>query len=304
MYSNHPDPYAGQYPPPPPLTDNAIPHHPDPSQAAYHITPPPMPQEQPYYPNLPQPVPHVSFEQERYTPPPLQDTHYSPPIQAMPEYSHQLAEPSYTPYNEEIKAETRNNQDSLKEYLRHEREEYMKHQPQNYNDQEKQTEEYQELLVDSEKPLSKKETNKLKKQQEQENRKRQEYVPYVAQPTLASYNEAETYRQDPYQRPSSRGCNCCCYNPAMTCCSCFWMLLSVAFLAGGIALIIASKVVSDRCNSECGDVIQQAQEACGTICKKVVHDAMLYSGIVVAGLAGIAIIWRLVMWTCAGYSRR
>ncbi|CAO3689256.1 unnamed protein product [Rhizopus stolonifer] len=293
MYSNHSDPYAGQYPPPPPLADHT-PQYFDQPQPVYHVSAPSMPQE-PYYPDVHQPMPHVSFDQEHYTPPPLHNAVYTPPVQARPEYSH-----TPTMYDEE--ATTQHNEASLEDYLKTEREEYMKHQPQTYNEPEKQTEEYQELLVDSDKPLSRKEAKKLKKQQEKEEAMRNEYQPYVAHPTVAPQNEAETYRVDPYQKKKSR--NCCCYNPALTCCSCFFMLVNIAFLAGGIAMMIASKVVTDKCNNECGEVYETAQEACGKLCSKVVHDVMLYGGAVVTGLAGIAVIWRAVMWTCAGYSKR
>lgn len=84
------------------------------------------------------------------------------------------------------------------------------------------------------------------------------------------------------------------------------MLISLAFLAAGIALIIAAQVISNNCVNKCGelpDQLQGAQSSCDTICDKVVHDGMLYSGIGVTALAGIAVIWRLMMWICAGCSR-
>ncbi|CEG66059.1 hypothetical protein RMATCC62417_02709 [Rhizopus microsporus] len=322
MYpSHHSDPYAGQYPPPPPPTLPEDIHNQPlqssaPPQPAYHVIVPSLPQEQQHYPEINQPTPHVAFAPETYTTPPshippLQEPIYSPPLQARPEYMYPQTNNSHIPHDEEANLHGVNeynnnsNQASLEDYLRQEREEYMKHQthPHLYNEPNKQTEEYQELLTEPDNRLTKKEAKKLKKQQEKEEEKRAQYEPYLARPTLAPENEAEAYRYRPYEQSKSRGCNCCCYNPAMTCCSCFWFLISVAFIVGGIALIIASKVVSDRCNSQCGQLIEQAQEACGSICSKVVHDAMLYGGIVVAGLAGIAAIWRIVMWTCAGFSK-
>ncbi|KAI8328375.1 hypothetical protein BC941DRAFT_445107 [Chlamydoabsidia padenii] len=128
-------------------------------------------------------------------------------------------------------------------------------------------------------------------------------------PMLVPYHEAEAYRPKYYDDRSS-GCNCCCYNPAMTCCSCFCFLISLAFLAGGIALIIAAKVIGDKCNAQCGDVVDKASsygvsaQPCDAICGKVVHDGMFYGGIVVAGLAAIAAIWKIFMWMCAAGSRR
>lgn len=126
-------------------------------------------------------------------------------------------------------------------------------------------------------------------------------------PTIAPENEAESYRPKTYKRhEDDGGCNCCCYNPAMTCCSCFCMLISLAFLAAGIALIVAAQVIQGKCEDKCGELPEQlsdAAETCGTICGKVVHDGMFYSGIGVTALAGLAVVWRLVMWTCAGCSK-
>ncbi|ORZ25347.1 hypothetical protein BCR42DRAFT_6183 [Absidia repens] len=131
-------------------------------------------------------------------------------------------------------------------------------------------------------------------------------------PMMAPEDEAEAYRPKKYQREEHRGggCNCCCYNPAMTCCSCFCFLISLGFLAAGVALIIASKVITDKCNSQCGEAAEKAasygvdENPCDSICGKVVHDGLLYGGIGVTALAGIAVVWRLFMWMCAAGSRR
>ncbi|CAO3622663.1 unnamed protein product [Cunninghamella blakesleeana] len=127
--------------------------------------------------------------------------------------------------------------------------------------------------------------------------------------TYAPADEAKYYQ--PYQRDDRRGggCNCCCYNPAMTCCSCFCMLISIGFLAAGIALIIASKVIGENCNNKCGEAVDKVSaytdaNPCDSICNKVVHDGMFYGGIAVAALAGISVVWRLFMWMCAAGSRR
>ncbi|KAI9312448.1 hypothetical protein BX666DRAFT_2115229 [Dichotomocladium elegans] len=135
----------------------------------------------------------------------------------------------------------------------------------------------------------------------------QQQQPYHG-PTLAPVNEAEGYRPKPQQvQHDENGCCycCCCYNPAMTCCSCFCMLISIGFLAAGIGLIVASSVIQGKCDEKCGEIPEEyrSQTACGTICGKVVHDALYYSGIGVTALAGLGVIWRLFAWTCAGCSK-
>ncbi|KAL0088461.1 hypothetical protein F4703DRAFT_1846266 [Phycomyces blakesleeanus] len=127
-------------------------------------------------------------------------------------------------------------------------------------------------------------------------------------PKRAPKDEAESYRPRPYSDDRrSSSCNCCCYNPALTCCSCFCMLIAIAFCAGGIAMVVSAKVISDQCSTKCTDLAESIpgnSDPCPTLCGKVAHDALFYGGIVVAGLAGLSIIWRAVMWTCAGYSKR
>lgn len=112
--------------------------------------------------------------------------------------------------------------------------------------------------------------------------------------------EASRHRQD---RQNDRNC-CCCYNPALTCCSCFCMLINLVFLAAGIALMVASKVVQDKCNNDCGGDGSGGLDQCSVLCSTAMHDGLLYGGAVVTGLAGLAVIWRLFMWCCAGYSRK
>jgi hypothetical protein len=176
-------------------------------------------------------------------------------------------------------------QTSLDAYLRQEREEYLKHET-------KPQEDTIPLNQDPEKaPML-------------ENKK-PEYQPHVAKPTLApQQNEAAGYQYQPYEPKQKSSCNCCCYNPAITCCSFFMLLISIAFCAAGIALIIASKVISSNCSSKCNGISDSVENACNTICNTVLQNGLFYGGIVVAGLAGIAIIWKLIMWTCAGYSQK
>ncbi|KAI8049799.1 uncharacterized protein B0P05DRAFT_563438 [Gilbertella persicaria] len=154
-------------------------------------------------------------------------------------------------------------------------------------------------MVEKHEYLGRKERKRLKKQQAIE----AQYEPHLARPTYAPLNEAETYRYRPQEDRGRSPC-CCCYNPAITCCSFFMLLVSCAFLAAGVAMMIGSKVVQDKCNNECTNVSDSIANACSTVCNKVLHDGLLYGGAVVAGLAGIAIIWKIVMWTCAGYSQR
>ncbi|KAI8140787.1 hypothetical protein BJV82DRAFT_621091 [Fennellomyces sp. T-0311] len=131
--------------------------------------------------------------------------------------------------------------------------------------------------------------------------------PRPAGPTLAPDDEADAYKPKTYQRhEDDGGCNCCCYNPAMTCCSCYCMILSLAFLAAGIALIVAASVIQGKCEEKCGQIPDQLDDtasACGTICEKVVHDGMFYSGIGITALSGLVIVWRLMSWICAGCSK-
>lgn len=131
--------------------------------------------------------------------------------------------------------------------------------------------------------------------------------PPAAGPTLAPEHEADSYKPKPYQRPlRDDGCSCCCYNPAMTCCSCFCMILSLAFLAAGIALIISASVIQGKCQNSCDGLPDEISSStpCDTICGKVVHDALFWSGVGITAISGIAVIWRLFMWICAGASRR
>ncbi|KAI9318965.1 hypothetical protein BX666DRAFT_1921668 [Dichotomocladium elegans] len=138
--------------------------------------------------------------------------------------------------------------------------------------------------------------------------KQQQSVPL--HPVPAPVDEKPTYvvTTRPYEE---RGRTCCCYNPALTCCSVFCMLIALAFLAAGVAMMIASKVVTDKCTNECGsgdpansDGSFTLPDRCTVICSDPLHKGLLYGGAVVAGLAGISAIWRFTMWCCAGYSRK
>jgi hypothetical protein len=322
MYNNnnnnsHPDPFAGQYPPPPSLTSPIV--EPQPQIQNTFSTPIQHYQESDYN--------HVNYTSTPPAPPPpsqplhQQEVYFPPPIPAYSDnnyhnnsYNQQQQQPSYYSSNlatdEERNIGVSGNEQPLEDYLRQEREEYMKHE--NNNNKSTPYNEYNNVLGEEKEPMVQKQeesSRPSRKERKRIEKLKQEaaatYQPYVTKPALAPQeNEAESYRPKPYEKERKGGCDCCCYNPAITCCSFFCLLISIAFCCAGIALIIASKVVSDKCNNECANVIDQAQSACGTICSKVLHDGMFYGGIVVAGLSAIAIIWKLIMWTCAGYSQR
>jgi hypothetical protein len=84
---------------------------------------------------------------------------------------------------------------------------------------------------------------------------------------------------------------CCCFGISF--CSCLWTIVLLVFLGAGIALIVASKIVQDKCTSSEG-----YRETNVTLCGQVLHDGFLYGGIAIAGLSALIVIWRLVRWTC------
>jgi hypothetical protein len=245
MYQH--DPYAGQYPTPPPLTSLDNNYHP----IHYNNNNNNNNNNQHYVNSSPSPIP----------------THYD-----NAEFTH------YNNTNNDLYTTTYNTQqqeqedpNSLAAYLRREREEYLAHKSHKVTPVE---------------PIH-------------------HYTPYsAAKPTPPPMNEADSYKPRPvYNDKNNRDCCtvCCCYNPAMTCCSCFCMLFSLAFVAAGIALMVASKIMEEKCSYQCDGLIPQAQ--CGTICSTVLHDGMFYGGIVVAGLAALSVVWKIIRWTCAGCSR-
>ncbi|ORX62336.1 hypothetical protein DM01DRAFT_1331776 [Hesseltinella vesiculosa] len=124
--------------------------------------------------------------------------------------------------------------------------------------------------------------------------------------TMAPEDEAASYRPKQYHDDHGRGGNCCCnFCAEITCCSCFCLLISVAFLAGGIALIVAASIFASKCAANCDSAITtDLTSACDTFCNKYLHDGLLYSGIGIAALAGISIIWRILNWMCGAAGRR
>lgn len=110
-----------------------------------------------------------------------------------------------------------------------------------------------------------------------------------AKPTSQGANDPATYLPKPYVEPRKG----CCYG--MTCCRMFCLLISVAFIAGGVALMIYAKVAKGNCDQALNGVKQAAQPLCDT----VLYDALFYGGIVVTVLAGIGALWQLMMCLCA-----
>ncbi|KAI7906591.1 uncharacterized protein BX663DRAFT_497026 [Cokeromyces recurvatus] len=313
MYNNHPDPYAGQYPPPPPLrippvtteeeepfTTHSIPM-PQPLQDVYTVPLSPQPINNAYYPSHsivvepPQSKPYISQQQQQQPQSIIYNNHS---LSQQQYYNHHNPSsttapllPSHQPICSNSPLPNSQQDHPLEDYLKQEREEYLKqnthphyqHIQQNNSSYTKINEELEIEGLEEKAPMV------------------QHHQPFVAKPAPPPENEVESYRY----RPSAgytdsnhkRDCCCCCYNPAITCYSFFGLLLSCAFLAAGIALMIASKVITNKCNNSCTDT-----SVCGTVCNKVLHDGLFYGGIVVAGLAAIAVLWKLIMWTCAGYS--
>ncbi|KAI9281227.1 hypothetical protein BC943DRAFT_135232 [Umbelopsis sp. AD052] len=99
----------------------------------------------------------------------------------------------------------------------------------------------------------------------------------------------------PYKPPRQQSSGCCCYCPALTCCSCFCMLISLAFVAAGIAMIVYAKVAVQSCPTCDSTHFTSVCNACNT----VLYDGLFYGGIAVASLAGIGVVWRLFMWICS-----
>ncbi|KAI8378832.1 hypothetical protein EDC96DRAFT_493351 [Choanephora cucurbitarum] len=82
----------------------------------------------------------------------------------------------------------------------------------------------------------------------------------------------------------------CCYR--ISCCSLIWTLLLIALFLGGVALIIVSILIGNRCNAD-----NYATDN-STLCTQTFHDGFLYGGVVIAGLTALIVVWRLLKWFC------
>jgi hypothetical protein len=90
---------------------------------------------------------------------------------------------------------------------------------------------------------------------------------------------------------NKRGDGCCCFGISF--CSCLWTIALLIFVGAGVALIVASKIIQDKCTAS-----EEYRETNVALCGNVLHDGLLYGGIAIAGLSAIIVIWRLVRWTC------
>lgn len=325
----HPDPYANQYPPPPPLA-------PEPHSGYVAPPPGPMPTPSAYMPPQKQPALYppegihsnsgVSMMDHHdvaaaghygggYNPP----SFHSVPMTTAPQYAQHSGDPQAVTMEEYRQTEQHEQLYNSSFGHQQEHDRYYK----DYRDEPDMSSSHTPMVQpppllqqpSSQKTIRPEDPDSYQPAQQNQDRyhnNNNNNNKYTAGPMVAPEDEAEAYRPKYYDRDDRRGsgCNCCCYNPAMTCCSCFCFLISLAFLAGGIALIIAAKVIGDKCNAQCGDVVDKAAaigvsaQPCDAICGKVVHDGMFYGGIAIAGLAAIAAIWKVFMWMCAAGSRR
>ncbi|GAA5801902.1 hypothetical protein HPULCUR_007360 [Helicostylum pulchrum] len=80
----------------------------------------------------------------------------------------------------------------------------------------------------------------------------------------------------------------CCFGISF--CSAISMMILTLFLFAGLGLIVATKILGDKC------MVEAYKESNSTVCGKMLHDGFLYGGIVVAGLSGLVLVWKLVRW--------
>lgn len=98
----------------------------------------------------------------------------------------------------------------------------------------------------------------------------------------------------PEKYPNHR--NSCCFGVSF--CAFFWTLILLVFLFGGVALIVASKIIGDKCSAD-----ESYKSSNPTLCKQIFHDGFMYGGIVVAGLSLLIVLWRIVRWIWGGSDR-
>ncbi|KAI8069024.1 uncharacterized protein B0P05DRAFT_589343 [Gilbertella persicaria] len=95
------------------------------------------------------------------------------------------------------------------------------------------------------------------------------------------------------EKYSQRHTCCCCGGggSGVSCFACIWTLFLIVIFLAGIALIVLSIMMGHQCNSEFA-----AQHV--ILCRQEFHDGTLYGGIVIAGLTALIIVWRLLKWLC------
>ncbi|KAI8977330.1 hypothetical protein BDF20DRAFT_836145 [Mycotypha africana] len=77
--------------------------------------------------------------------------------------------------------------------------------------------------------------------------------------------------------------------------ACAWTFILFIFLCIGVAMIIVSQLISDKCENS-SDYRNDPNNV--TVCGQVFHNGLLYAGVAIAGILGITIIWRLIRWCC------
>ncbi|KAI7893436.1 uncharacterized protein EV154DRAFT_549997 [Mucor mucedo] len=79
-----------------------------------------------------------------------------------------------------------------------------------------------------------------------------------------------------------RRSGCCCLGISF--CACIWTIILALFFLAGIGLIVATKIIGDKCTDTAG------------ICGQLLHDGFLYGGIAIAGTSALIIAWRVLRW--------
>ncbi|KAG2237830.1 hypothetical protein BDF21DRAFT_408264 [Thamnidium elegans] len=80
----------------------------------------------------------------------------------------------------------------------------------------------------------------------------------------------------------------CCFGISF--CSAVSMTILTLLLFAGVGLIVATKILGDKC------MVDEYKERNQIVCGEMLHNGFLYGGIVVAGLSGLVLIWKLVRW--------
>jgi hypothetical protein len=312
------DPYAGQYPPPPPLAKHNLSH-----------------QQQPFYII----DPRRSFHEE--------GSSHSIPDNHKGHY-HESSSIHNTAVTDDVGYYDPDAVD-LREYLYAERQQKLRVQQQEKESQEhKQEQEYQQQQEHQQQQEYQKQHEYQKQQeyqQQQENQQKLEYQqqpvidmedpyrphhgrpepmyysdnnypyqneelmypsPMMIQPMFNHQQSSALFSPPPHnfippfplmqnhssnpsmvRPPNKHRQGCCCFGISF--CACICTIILALFFLAGIGLIVATKIIGDKCTDNTG------------ICGQVLHDGFLYGGIVLAGTSALIIIWRIIRWY--GYTR-
>ena len=82
----------------------------------------------------------------------------------------------------------------------------------------------------------------------------------------------------------------CCLGVSF--CAFLWTLVLFLFMLAGIGLIVATKILGDKCYAS-----SDYKNTNSVLCGQLLHDAFLYGGIAVAGLSLLIILWRIIIWS-------